>query len=144
MLRMAIIVIVATIGFSMTSCSSLVDFLLDDEGSGTLRELGTDNSGPLGGAWATGDIVITFSGSNGVFARINGGNWKVLMDSGHVKIGDAKFRNITESKDNEWTAQELYTDLTWGNKILILSSDGKTLGIYTPGFPAPSTTYTKQ
>ena len=125
---LGVIALVAIIGFSMVACD------LEEE----------TTTSALDGVWDNGEIVITFKGSNATFTQINSGSWVAIKNSGNVNIGDIKIKNITESKDREWTAQELLTDLSWGNRVLILSSDGKTLGNHTPGFPAPTTTYTKK
>jgi hypothetical protein len=127
-----IIAFVVVIGFSMSGCG--------DDGQGDL----------LNGAWDRGDIVVTFSGSTGVFTEIksNSSNWIPLLNNGTVHIGDRKFRNISYDDKLKWTGQELTipagstTSTNWQNTILTIS--GQTLRVETENTTSPYTTYTRK
>ena len=128
-----VIALVAVIGFSMVGCD------LDD-----------GNSDLLNGVWDRGDIVVTFSGSTGVFTEIktNSSTWIPLLNNGTISIGDRKFRNITYENKLKWTGQELAvpsgstTSTTWENATLTIS--GQTLRVETENVIIPVTTYTKK
>ena len=99
----------------------------------------------LNGAWDRGDIVVTFSGSAGVFTEIKsnayGGGWLTIMNNGEISIGDRKFRNITYKNNLTWTGQEYIQNLSWANTTLTIS--GQTLRVETPNASPSVTTYTK-
>jgi hypothetical protein len=130
-----IIAFVAVIGFSMISCGDD-----GDDGQGDL----------LNGTWDRGDIIVTFSGSTGVFTQINSGSvWEPVLNNGLIKIGDRKFRNITYEDNLKWTGQELAyeTETDFGNgswEKSILTISGQTLRVETENAASPFTTYTRQ
>jgi len=112
----------------------------------------------LNGVWSRGDIVISFSGSDGVFTQINSGHWRNAQNGGLIKIGDKKFRNITSMGNLRWSAQELsiiasdqdvndhtrYRVDTWDNCTIIMSSNGRTIQIRTQGGALnPDNTYSR-
>ena len=126
------IAFVAVISFSMIACG--------DDGQGDL----------LNGTWDRGDIVITFSGSNGVFTEIktNSTTWLPVLNSGSINIGDRKFRNISYDGNLRWTGQELtYATTTafaggnWERATLTIS--GNILTVETENATGPGT-YTRQ
>ena len=123
-----IIIFLVVIGFSMIACG--------DDGQGDL----------LNGVWDRGDIVVTFSGSAGVFTEIKSNSaWVTFLNNGTVSIGDRKFRNITYDSNLKWTGQELAFEnntTTWVNVTITIS--GQTLRAESPGTTNPVTTYTRQ
>jgi hypothetical protein len=119
-----IITFVAVIGFSMIACG--------DDGQGDL----------INGAWDRGDIVVTFSGSAGVFTEIKSGGWLSIQNSGSISIGDRKFRNISYNNNSTWTGQELDQGLEWQSTTITIS--GNTLKVDTPNTSGGGDTYTRQ
>jgi hypothetical protein len=121
---LGIIAFVAVIGFTMIACG--------DDGQGDL----------LNGTWDRGDIVVTFSGSSGVFTEIKSGGWLSIKNNGNISIGDKKFRNISYDNDLKWSGQELDQGLNWQKTKLTIS--GQTLRVETENVSDPVTTYTRQ
>jgi len=129
---LGIISFVAVIGFSMIACGD------DDDGQGDL----------LNGTWDRGDIVVTFSGSTGVFTEIKShSTWLPLLDNGTISIGDRKFRNISYDNKLKWTGDELgvpvysITNTDWGKAILTIS--GQTLRVESENATIPVAYYTR-
>ena len=118
-----VIAFIAVIGFSMIACG--------DDGQGDL----------LNGVWDRGDIVVTFSGSAGVFTEIKSGGWQTIQNSGGIMIGDRKFRNITYDNNLKWTGQELHQELRWENTTITIS--GQTLRVETVNVSPSVTNYTR-
>ena len=117
-----IIAFVSTIGFLVTGCLT--------------KKINTS----LEGVWDRGDIVVTITGNEGVFTKINPDtNWHKIQSKDLVKIGDVKFKNITKTENLKWTAQELSHDINtltisgWNNTVITMDPDGKTLHILTGG-----------
>jgi len=128
-----VIVSVAVIGFSMSSC-----------------DLFSDDYEELNGDWDRGDIVITFKNSKAVFTQINSNSgWKAVQNNGSIHIGDTKIRDIKKTDNRKWTAQEMTYDpntntkSNWVDCTLTIDADGKTLHDYSPDSSTPYTTYTK-
>jgi hypothetical protein len=88
-----IIAFVAVIGCTMIACG--------DDGQGDL----------INGVWDRGDIVVTISGSTGVFTEIKSHSvWFPFLNNGIVSIGDQIFRNISYDDNLKWTGQvRIYT-----------------------------------
>ena len=126
-----IIAFVAVIGFSMVSC-----------------EIDEKDYEMLNGDWevSSGVFVVTITNDVGVFKQITGGNFKIALDNGNVRIGDRKFRNIKKTGDLTWSAQERLVEVgtgvlaDWADITMTLSANGQTL--YTSG--SGSLTYTKR
>jgi hypothetical protein len=125
------IAIGAVIGFSMAGC-----------------KLDNDDYEKLNGVWDRGDIVVTFTDSNGVFTEIRSGSgWKPFLDNGTISIGHQKFRNISKSGDLEWMGQELtyYTDYSglggWEDCTITMAADGRSIQVNSS---SGTNTYTKK
>ena len=107
----------------------------------------------LEGVWSRndGEIVITITGDNGVFTRINPNtHWQRVQNNGHVRIGDQKLRNITQTGNLRWTAQDLtmndgnYTIGGWNNCIITMGANGRTIQLITEGGVVnPNNAYTR-
>jgi hypothetical protein len=129
----AVVFLVAAIGFSMSGC-----------------ELEEDNDYELlNGVWDRGDIVVTFNNDTAVFTQINSNSgWLPVLNSGHVRIGYRKLRDIKKSGDLKWSCQELAYDestyvTVWYDCTITMHSGGQTLQTYTPDTSNPYSTYTK-
>ena len=112
----------------------------------------------LNGVWSRGDIVITIVNDSGYFTEINSGSWQKVLHNGAVRVGDRKLRNITQTDNLRWTAQDLawnarniYVDSTyllgnWENCIVTMTEDGQTIYTRTQGvgnLTNPENTYTR-
>ena len=126
--------IVVTIGFLAFSCL-------------TYEPINTS----LEGVWNRGDIVITITGNMAVFSQISPNtNWDRVQNNGQIKIGDVKFRNITQTGRLTWTCQDLtfnhdvWTIRGWENATITMNSNGQTIQISTGGgITNPNTAYTR-
>ena len=115
---LGIIAMVAVIGFSMIGC-----------------DLNEADYEMLNGDWElTGYFVVSFTNDVGVFKEITGGNFKIALDKGNVRIGSQKFRNIKKAGDLKWSAQErlVLTDGSgvlsdWADCTITMDSSGQTL-----------------
>ena len=137
-------VFIAVIVFSMISCGK-------NGQSNLFNGVGDNDEDDLfNGSWDRGDIVITFSGSTGVFTEIKSNStvWYPHLNSGAIHLGDIKFKNITYQSDLKWTCEELTvypgipTITEWHNAILTIS--GNTLQVDTVDVNIPVTTYTRK
>jgi len=101
----------------------------------------------LNGVWDRGDIVVTFNDNSATFTQINSDSgWISVQNSGYVKIGDKKFKNITKTDDLRWSCQELFYNTStyvtgWEDCTITLSANGQTL--YSSSNSGTST-YTKK
>jgi hypothetical protein len=129
---LGIAVLVTVIGFSMTGCESLGSLLSTPSSSST------PSSPSLDGVWESGNLVVTVSGSTGVFTEVKSGSWIPLLDNGTIKIGDSKFRNLKYEGKSRWTCQQLVlvtrgsnVSTDWRNTEITLS--GNTFKTITTG-----------
>ena len=112
----------------------------------------------LNGIWSRGDIVITILNESGYFTEIKSGSWQKVLNNGAVRVGDRKLRNITQTDNLRWTAQDLawnarniYVDSTyllgnWENCIVTMTEDGQNIYTRTQGtgnLLNPENTYTR-
>ncbi|MDR0321645.1 MAG: hypothetical protein LBI28_09095 [Treponema sp.] len=104
----------------------------------------------LNGVWDRGDIVITFIDSNGIFTEIKSDSWLRARNNGNISIGDRKYRNITQTDNLIWTAQELtlnsrdFSITGWSNCTITMDENGQTIRILTQGDVLnPDNTYTR-
>lgn len=107
----------------------------------------------LNGVWGRedGEIVITFTDSNGVFTQINSNSgWRQVQDNGAIKIGDTKFKNITKTSDLRWSCLNLIYNtrdysMSWKRCSIIMDENGKTIRTFTVGdsIENSSNTYTR-
>jgi hypothetical protein len=103
---------------------------------------------PLHDSWDRGDIVVTFSDDYGVFTEINSGAWRTILNNRNVKIGDKKFKNIIETGNYTWTAQELCQDGSgksgYYSSRITMSADGQTIGtVVNEGSCTGNSAYTR-
>ena len=118
---LAIIAMVALIGFSFIACG-------EKDGDDDTTTYSLD------GAWQadSGGVVITINGSTGVFTQIESSSaWQTAVSKGYISVGSEKFRNLTKTGDLTWTGQELVVALgsgnvSWNNVTITLSADGQT------------------
>jgi len=104
----------------------------------------------LDGVWDRGDIVISITGSNGVFTRINPDtNWDRVLKNDSIKIGDINIRNITQTDNMKWTAQALkYNERSfvvngWTDVSITMTEDGQTLIVTADDVANPKNTFTR-
>jgi len=117
-----IVALVVTIGFLTFSCSS------DSNDGGNSK---------LKGNWVSGNIIVYFSGTNGVFTRITADNtgWAKVKEKGLIVEGKEKFKDIKSSSELVWTGQSLLYDPNNFNLVgfrrctFTLSEDNKTLKV---------------
>jgi len=108
----------------------------------------------INGNWRRDDgMRITISGSSGTITVL-GSKPLVLSAASQnfVKVGDLKFKNITSSGNNTWTAQNLTfryntkapdvcISVSYESSTLTLSADGNTLSSYTSNVNEPNSTW---
>ena len=107
----------------------------------------------LNGVWSRedGEIVVTFTDSNGVFTQINSNSgWRQVQNNGAIKIGDAKFRNITMTDNLRWTCQNLTYNtrdysMSWIKCTITMDANGQTIRTFSEGssIENSSNTYTR-
>ena len=124
---LAIIAMVALIGFSFIACG-------EKDGDDDTTTYSLD------GAWQadSGGVVITINGSTGVFTQIgSSGAWSSAVSKGYVKVGDQGFRNLTKTGDLTWSGQAtrpLYNtsapnvaiSMDWVNVTITMNANGQT------------------
>jgi len=98
----------------------------------------------LDGVWAmnssSGEVVITVSGTSGVYSTLNPGNAVGLdaKNKGLITVGGQYWRNLRSTGDRTWSGQWLAvrsessapnvaTRTSWENMTLTMSADGRTL-----------------
>jgi hypothetical protein len=148
---LAIIALVAVIGFSTASCSIIPD---DDGGGGG----GTTNLS-LDGVWKAGNTIITISGSTGVVTQLPTtftGYTQDAINKGYYGVGKQLFRNLTKTGDLTWTGQYLLitrnssspdvaTGTTWGNCTITMNANGQTFeNSYENYYGTNNDTWTRQ
>jgi hypothetical protein len=125
----AIIALVAMVGFSMAACD-------DGNGPGGGRE--TPNL-DLNGNWKLGNegtIRITISGSTGRFTYLGdmGALWNSAKSKGYINIGDYYFRNLSRDGDLRWKGQTIKVTYNspnvangtiWGDCFINMDTTGK-------------------
>lgn len=107
-----------------------------------------DESG-LDGLWSNNSIVISISGSQGVFYKVEAGMWVQALQGGWIQIGSVKIDNIVKSGISTWNCVELWWHATDGvidgvafspNGIIVLNSNGNSFNITSSdpwtGYPA--------
>jgi hypothetical protein len=135
MRSIAIIALVAVIGFLMAACD-----IFDDDDSGD-----TVNTS-LNGVWESNGIQITVSGSTGVITQFNTTSaiWNDAKNKGYVNVGDQVWRNLTSTGNLTWSGQDLrvqhYTsspnvavNTIWGDTTFTMSANGQTLTVNSGG-----------
>ena len=143
MRSIAIIALLAVIGFSVAACVSL----------GDVTKASTSKSvAPISinGVWeGDGGHLVNINGSTGTFTAIyTSPIWQSAVEKGYAKTGDPKFRNIKSTGDSKWSGQQLLitrdaskpnvaTGSRWDSCTFTMSADGQTL-------QAGNTTYTRQ
>ena len=111
----------------------------------------------LDGVWqnATGNMVITISGSTGVYTQLGSTTsalWTDARNKGYVNIGDQSFRNLAKTGDLTWTGQSLgitynnsapnvATGTTWQNCTITMNTNGQT---FQSTASTGTATYTRQ
>jgi hypothetical protein len=110
--------LVAVIGFFIAGCD-----LIDND-----YEL-------LNGDWDTGEYVVTFNDSTGVFKELYAGFWLDAKNAGKINIGDECYKNIIKLGDKKWTCAiriydtNSYEALKWEECTITLSADGQSIQI---------------
>jgi hypothetical protein len=133
----AVIALVAVIGFSFVAC---------DDGSGG----GDDNNGgtptanySLNGVWEAGNgMKITVSGSTGVYSALGSLNllWTDAFNKNYIAVGKTFWQSLSSTGNLTWSGQELqisaYTSspnvaigTNWGNVTFTMSSNGQTITV---------------
>jgi hypothetical protein len=104
----------------------------------------------LNGVWERADgNVISIIDSNGYFTVIDSG-WQRDENNGDIKIGSGKFRNIRNTGNLTWSAQELtyngttYRVTGWENSTFTMTSNGNTFTSYSPTTEPQYQTYTRR
>ncbi|MCL2093964.1 MAG: hypothetical protein FWH12_07190 [Treponema sp.] len=100
------------------------------------------------GIWDRRDIVISISGSTGVFTQINPNTqWRRVLERGSIGIGAQNMRNITRTGPLSWTAQVLrfnegtYEITGWSDAQITMAEDGLSIHILVSGVANPEHTY---
>jgi uncharacterized cupin superfamily protein len=104
----------------------------------------------LNGVWERADgNVISIIDSNGYFTVIDS-DWQKVQTNGDIRIGSGKFRNIRNTGNLTWSAQELtytrdtYRASNWSNCTITMASNGNTFTTYNPTTEIQSLTYTRR
>jgi uncharacterized protein (DUF2147 family) len=120
---------------------------------------GSTTTYSLDGFWKYehGDMIITISGSTGVFTQFNNptGLTQDALNKGYISVGSQFLRNLTKTGDRTWTGQHLEitfntsspnvaTGTTWKNDTITLSTDGQTFQVFESGNSTPRGTFTRQ
>jgi len=108
------------------------------------------------------EIEIEIKGNSGYFLNIYHGDWQVALDSGLIKLGDEKLKNIKRVDKLNWTCDDrwVYYDTETGmlgdpakgfdkigweeNCLLAMSEDGQSISVDLKEFKIHSYIFTRK
>jgi hypothetical protein len=149
MRSIAVIALVAVIGFSFVACD-------DGSGNGDNNNGGTPTTYSLDGIWDNYGMQITVSGNGStcIFSAFGSGSLITnAVSKNYVKLGDPAWRNITSTGNLTWSGQvigfnydsaspNVATGTAWTNNgTFTMSSNGQTL-TFNGVNPATGANYT--
>jgi len=135
MRSIAIILVVAVIGFSMAAC---------DDGSGGNDTPTTPTTYSIDGIWGDNyGTRITVNGKTGVFNALTSSPnalTQSAIDKGYIKIGDPYWQTITSTGTLTWSGQQkniqyetskpnIATGTVWRNCTFTMSANGQSLTV---------------
>jgi hypothetical protein len=136
---------------TITLSADALSFQLYSPGTSTPYMTYTKTTLSLDGVWQGGrdvlDHVVTISGSTGVFIQISSSlaSWQSAVNKGNVKVGDQKFRNLTNTGGSTWTGQQMTASssgsVSWDDCTITLSADALSFQLYSPGTTTTYMTY---
>jgi hypothetical protein len=83
-------------------------------GYGEVKTFTTGGATSLDGLWTNGSLILTLSGSSGVFTQIVSGPWVQVLQAGFISIGSEKISDISLTSPGTYSCHELWWHSTGG------------------------------